>query len=389
MFNQEDFEKIVSFIRDLYHQPEGIVPLHAPVFRGNEKKYLAECIDTTYVSYVGKFVNRFEEAIAAYTGAKYAVAVVNGTAALQIALLVAGVEENDEVITQPLTFVATANAIRHANAWPVFVDVDRDTLGMSPSSLEEFLEEHVTIENERAVNKNTGRRIKVVVPMHTFGFPCRIDQIVDICQKYHLLVIEDAAESLGSFYKGKHTGTFGVSGILSFNGNKIITTGGGGMIITNDQTVAEKAKHLTTTAKVPHPWEYIHDQVGYNYRMPNLNAAVGLAQYEKLAGHLNVKRKIAQTYKKYFINNFPDIAYVDEMTDSRSNFWLNSVMFPGKESRDLFLKYTNEQSIVTRPAWQLMHQLKIFQSSNDDKLPVAEMIYDRLINLPSGVRHKL
>ena len=292
MFDQKDFAKIVSFIRDLYHQPEGIIPLHAPVFRGNEKKYLAECIDTTYVSYVGEFVTRFEKAIADYTGAKYAVAVVNGTAALQIALIVAGVEENDEVITQPLTFVATANAIRHANASPVFVDVDRDTLGMSPSSLQAFLEEHVTLENECAVNKSTGRRIKAVVPMHTFGFPCRIDQIVALCRKYNLVVVEDAAESLGSFYKGKHTGTFGLSGILSFNGNKIITTGGGGMIITDDQAFAEKAKHLTTTAKVPHAWEYIHDEVGYNFRMPNLNAAVGMAQW-KYCSYIQNKKKTA------------------------------------------------------------------------------------------------
>ncbi|NMC13439.1 MAG: LegC family aminotransferase [Chloroflexi bacterium] len=376
---------MVSFIRDLYHQPEGIIPLHAPVFRGNEKKYLAECIDTTYVSYVGEFVTRFEEAIAAYTGAKYAVAVVNGTAALQIALIVAGVEENDEVITQPLTFVATANAIRHANAWPVFIDVDHDTLGMSPSALQEFLEENVSIENECAVNKSTGRRIKAVVPMHTFGFPCRIDQIIALCRKYNLVVIEDAAESLGSFYKGKHTGTFGLSGILSFNGNKIITTGGGGMIITDDKTFAEKAKHLTTTAKVPHAWEYIHDQIGYNYRMPNINAAVGLAQYEQLVSHLNIKRKVAQTYKVFFENEFSEITYIEELADSHSNFWLNTILFPDKISRNQCLKYCHEQGIMIRPAWRLMHRLKMFKQCQTFNLNESKKCTAKLINLPSSV----
>lgn len=384
MFDQKDFVKIVSFIRDLYHQPEGIIPLHAPVFRGNEKRYLAECIDTTYVSYVGEFVTRFEEAIATYTGAKYAVAVVNGTVALQIALLVSGIEPNDEVVTQPLTFVATANAIRHVNAWPVFIDVDKATLGMSPESLASFLKKQTVRKKKGIYNISSGRRIKAVVPMHTFGFPCRIDEIVRICSIYDIDVIEDAAESLGSFYKERHTGTFGKAGILSFNGNKVITTGGGGAIITNEMTFAELAKHLSTTAKVYHPWEIIHDQLGYNFRMPNLNAAVGVAQMEKINDFIVNKRSTASYYQEYFSSI--GLNYLKEPANSRSNYWLNCILLRNKKNRDDFLEYTNRNGIMTRPAWRLINELDMYRKCMSVDLHNVNSIYTRLVNLPSGLR---
>lgn len=384
MFDQKDFVKIVSFIRDLYHQPEGIIPLHAPVFQGNEKKYLAECIDTTYVSYVGEFVTRFEEAIATFTGAKYAVAFVNGTVALQIALLVSGVEPNDEVITQPLTFVATANAIRHVNAWPVFIDVDKATLGMSPESLDSFLKNQTVRKKNGIYNKSSGRRIKAVVPMHTFGFPCKIDEIVRICSVYDIEVIEDAAESLGSFHKEKHTGTFGKAGILSFNGNKIITTGGGGAIITNERKFAELAKHLSTTAKVYHPWEIIHDQLGYNFRMPNLNAAVGVAQMEKINDFIVNKRSTASYYQEFFSSI--GLAYLKEPTNSRSNYWLNCILLRNKNDRDDFLEYANRNGIMIRPAWRLINQLDMYRTCMSVDLRNVTSISARLVNLPSGLR---
>lgn len=384
MSDEQLFEKIVRFIRELYNKPEGIIPLHAPVFRGNEKKYLMECIDSTYVSYVGAFVNRFEQMIADYTGAKYAVAVVNGTVALQIALIVAGVEPNDEVITQPLTFVATANAIRHANAWPVFVDVDRDTLGMSAASLSDFLQKNIMMKKDSAYNKLSGRRIKAVVPMHTFGFPCRIDEILDVCAKYDLVVVEDAAESLGSLYKGKHTGTFGLAGILSFNGNKIITTGGGGMIITDDDKIAQRAKHLTTTAKVPHPWEFIHDEVGYNYRMPNVNAAIGVAQMERIHNYIQNKRNIAGDYRTFFRET--DIEFFIEPTNAFSNYWLNTILVRSQEMRDDFLHYCNEFGLMVRPVWRLLNKLVCFSESQYFKIENAVTLEQRIANLPSSIR---
>ena len=271
----KNYKEIIEFIRGLYNEPKEFIPLHAPAFNGNEKEYLLECIDSTFVSSVGKFVDQFEEDIAKYTGANYAVACVNGTSALHIALKLVGVVQNTEVLTQPLTFIATANAIKYCNADPVFIDVDLDTLGLSPEKLENWLKNNTkfNISTKSAINKITGRKITACVPMHTFGHPCKIDEIVEICNKYNIPVVEDAAESLGSTYKGKHTGTFGKVGVLSFNGNKIITTGGGGMLLFNDTELAKKAKHLTTQAKVTHLWEFIHDDIGYNYRMPNINAA--------------------------------------------------------------------------------------------------------------------
>lgn len=277
---QSNYNEIIKFIRKKFNSPKGFVPLHEPRFRGNEKKYINECIDTTFVSSVGKFVTRFEEMIAEFTGAKHAIAVVNGTAALHMALLLSNVKSEDEVITQALTFIATVNAISYVGAKPIFVDVDLDTMGLSPVALEKFLSENALLKNGMCINKTSGRRIKACVPMHTFGMPCRIDAIAAICEKYNIDLIEDAAESLGSYFNGQHSGTFGKFGTLSFNGNKTITTGGGGMILTNNEDLAKLAKHLTTTAKVPHQWEFIHDMTGYNYRLTNLAAALGCAQMD-------------------------------------------------------------------------------------------------------------
>jgi len=384
------FQEITQFIRQLYNDPEGFIPLHAPVFSGNEKKYLNDCIDSTFVSSVGKYVDKFEEMVAEYTGAKKAIVTVNGTNALHLALLVSGVKPGDEVITQPLTFIATANAISYANAKPVFIDVDRDTMGLSPIALQTWLAENVEMKEvndfeawHQPFNKTTGNRISAVVPMHTFGHPCRIDKIVEICNEYNIPVLEDAAESLGSFYKEQHTGTFGKLGILSFNGNKTITTGGGGMILTNDQELGNHIKHLTTQAKVPHPWEYFHDQVGYNYRMPNINAALGVAQMEQIDSYLSAKRKLAETYKNFFAQT--DIQFIPEPENSRSNYWLNCILLPNRNERDAFLKYTNEHGIMTRPVWELMNSLPMFQNAHCGDLINSEWIADRLVNIPSSV----
>ncbi len=330
------FEKIITFIRDLYGQ-EGSIALHAPRFLGNEKQYVDECIDSTFVSSVGQFVDRVEKDLSAYTGAGYAVATVNGTAALHVALLLAGVQPGDEVLTQPLTFVATCNAISYCGARPVFLDVDRDTLGLSPENLADFLENHTAPTQNGCVNKTTGRIIRACLPMHTFGHPARIDQIDDICRQYHLILIEDAAESVGSFYKGRHTGTFGKLGTLSFNGNKIITCGGGGAILTSDEALARQAKFLTTTAKRPHLYEYVHDLPGFNYRMPNLNAALLIAQIEQLDGFLQNKRETAQRYKEFCEQ--AGFEFVSEPPYARSNYWLNAVIFEDKNMRDGFLNF--------------------------------------------------
>ena len=310
--NNNQFSSTVNFIREIYNN-DSFIPLHEPRFIGNEKKYLNECIDSTYVSSVGKFVDEFEKKIAQYIGAKYVIATTNGTSALHIALLLANVTNNDEVITQPLTFVATCNVISYCGAAPVFIDVDKDTMGLSPTALKRFLESSTTIENQQCVNNTTGKIIKACVPMHTFGHPCRIDEIKDICNEYYISLVEDAAESIGSFYKDKHTGTYGHMGVISFNGNKIITGGGGGCIITNDEELAKKAKHLTTTAKVPHKWEYTHNMIGYNYRMPNLNAALLTSQLENLQTFLSSKRSIAMAYKEFFKDK--PYGFVEEPTN--------------------------------------------------------------------------
>lgn len=373
---------VVEFIRSTY-KTDAFIPLHEPRFKGNEKQYLNECIDSTFVSSVGKFVDRFEEEIAKYTGSKYAVATSNGTSALHIAMIVAGVEKGHEVITQPLTFVATCNAIRYCNALPIFVDVDKDTMGMSPHALETFLNSNAEVRSNKCINKLTGSIIKACVPMHTFGHPCRIDQIKKICNKWHIALVEDSAESLGSLYKGRHTGNFGELGVISFNGNKVITSGGGGCILTNDEKFASVAKHLTTTAKQPHKWDYTHDMVGYNYRMPNLNAALIVAQLEQLDGFLLAKKKLARAYFDFFEKT--DFHFVSEPANSLSNYWLNTIILKDRRSRDIFLDETNKQGIMTRPIWTLMNKLSMFKNVQCGDLSNSEWLEDRAVNIPSSV----
>ena len=381
------YSDFINFVRELFGNTNEFIPLHEPRFWGNEKKYLNECIDSTFVSSVGKFVNQFEQKVAEFTGAKYAVATVNGTAALHIALILSEVKAGDEVITQPLTFIATANAISYAGAKPVFVDVDRDTMGLSPEKLEDFLKKNTyRVEEptgEFTYNKISKHRIKACVPMHTFGHPARIDELKQIADRYNITLIEDAAESLGSYFKGKHTGTFGLMGTLSFNGNKTITTGGGGMIITNDEAIAKMAKHLTTQAKVPHKWEYEHDYVGYNYRLTNLSAALGVAQMEQLPGFLKSKRLLAHQYKKFFEQT--PIDFVSDSGNTISNYWLNAIVLKDRAERDRFLLETNENNIMTRPVWKLMNELKMFSNCQSGNLSNAEWLADRVVNIPSSV----
>lgn len=385
-----NFEYIVNTIKSLYGSNQSFIPLHAPVFIGNEKKYLEDCIDSTFVSSVGKYVDKFEEVVAQYTGAKKAIVIVNGTNALHLSLLSVGVKNDDEVITQPVTFIATANAISYCNAHPVFIDVDRETLGLSPEKLDLWLSSNtITRKNSitksiETINKNTQRRIAAVVPMHTFGHPCRIDSIIEVCNKYNIPVVEDAAESLGSFYKNQHTGTFGKIGVLSFNGNKIVTTGGGGMILTNDIELGSKIKHLTTQAKVPHAWEFNHDEIGYNYRMPNVNAALGLAQMENIGKFIESKRATALEYKKQFDSN--NISFFTEPRDSKSNYWLNVILLSDRKERDEFLQYSNSNGVMTRPLWTLMNKLPMFSNCQTDDLSNAKWLEDRVVNIPSSVR---
>ena len=374
-------QKIVEFIKKIYKKDK--IFLHEPLFIGNEKKYVNDCIDSTFVSSVGEYVNRFEKEFAKKVGSRYAIATVNGTAALHIALILANVERDDEVITQPLTFVATCNAISYIDAKPIFVDVDLDTLGMSPKSLKNFLETNCKIQDNRCINKTTGKTIKACVPMHTFGHPCRIDEIKEICDNWQITLVEDAAESLGSYYKNRHTGTFGKLGVFSFNGNKIITSGGGGAIVTDDENLAKRAKHLTTTAKVPHPYEYVHDEIGYNYRMPNLNAALLVAQLENLEFFLKKKRELASEYKNFF--DKMDIKFIEEPLNAKSNFWLNAILLDDINQRNEFLKFTNSNGVMTRAIWKLMNELEMFKECQRMNLKNAKYLEERVVNIPSGV----
>jgi perosamine synthetase len=376
-------KKTINFIKELYGKDT--VVLHEPVFRGNEKKYLNECIDSTFVSSVGKFVDLFEQKMSEFAKAKRAVVTVNGTAALHIAQKLCGVGQGDEVLTQPLTFIATVNAISYTGAKPVFIDVDKDTLGLSAEKLEKFLRINGEIKNDGfTYNRLTAKRIKACVPMHTFGHPVRIKEIAGICEKYNIDLIEDAAESLGSYVGGKHTGLFGKVGILSFNGNKLLTTGGGGMIITNDEEIGRHAKHITTTAKVPHRWEFVHDEIGYNYRMPNINAALGCAQLELLPEFLKEKRMIAAEYKKFF--DSAGIDFFTERDGTAANYWLNVLIMKNKEERDEFLHQTNDNGVMTRPIWTLMNKLKMYQDCYADNIENAEWLEQRVVNIPSSVR---
>ncbi len=375
------FQPIFNFIRSIYH--EDFTPLHRPVFEGNEKQYLIECVDSNFVSSLGAGVTKFEQQIAAFTGSTYAVATVNGTAALHVALQLAGVQRDDEVITQALTFIATCNALSYAGARPVFVDVDRDTLGLSPTALRQFLVSHAEMRHGRAVNKSTGRRLTACVPMHTFGFPCRIEEIVSICDEYGIAVVEDAAESLGSYVGTRHTGTFGKLATLSFNGNKVITTGGGGMIITDDAALAAHAKHLTTTAKVPHPFEFVHDEVGYNYRLPNLNAVLGCAQMERLPEMLKVKAEVAGCYAEFFES--VGVTFMRAPRGTTANYWLNAIVLDSLQERDEFLEFTNSRGVMTRPIWRLMTRLTMFGHCQHDGLANSMWLEDRVVNIPSSV----
>jgi len=377
------YRNIVEFIQEIYGTRD-FISLHEPRFIGNEKKYINETIDSTFVSSVGEYVDKFEEMIASFTGAKYAIATSSGTSALHISLKLVDVDENCEVITQPLTFVATANAINYCGAKPIFIDVDKDTLGLSAVKLREFLEEFAFINHHgECVNKTTNKIIKACVPMHTFGHSCKIDEIVSICNKYNISVVEDSAESLGSYYKNKHTGTFGKVGIFSFNGNKIITTGAGGMIITDDKDLAQKAKHLTTTAKRPHLYDYIHDEIGYNYRLANLNAALGVAQMENLNFFIQKKRELSKKYIEFFKEL--DIEFIIEPKNSVSNYWLNAIILKDVEERNRFLRYTNDNGVVTRSIWRLMNKLEMFKDAQCGDLSNAEWLEDRVVNISSSV----
>jgi aminotransferase in exopolysaccharide biosynthesis len=378
MINQQ----ILSFIRETFNTNE-FIPLHEPRFNGAEKKYLLDAIDSTFVSSVGAYVDRFETMIEDISKTKKAIAVVNGTSALQVALRLAGVQNGDEVLTQALTFIATINAIIYNGASPVFLDVDIDTMGLSPKAVNAFLDEYGELRDGVCYNKKTNKKIAACMPMHTFGFPVHLDELITICTKWNIPIVEDAAESIGSEYKNKPTGSFGKLGIYSFNGNKVVTCGGGGVIMTNDIELGNKAKHLTTTAKVPHPYEYVHDEIGYNYRMPNINAALACAQLEQLDSFIQNKRILANNYKNYF--NTIGVKFRTELTNTKANYWLMCVELKDKSERDLFLKETNINKVMTRPIWQLIFKSPLYSNFQKDDQTNAMYLEDRIVNIPSSV----
>ena len=376
------YESFIAFVRDLYKTSD-FIPLHEPQFLGNEKEYLLEAVDSTYVSSVGHCVETFENTLANYTGVKHAIATVNGTAALHVALKLADVREQDQVITQSLNFVAVCNAIYYCNGEPIFLDVNKESLSLCPDRLEEFLSEYCDVRNDGTCwNKKDDRPVRACVPMHTFGFPADLDRLKEICDAYNIILIEDSAESLGSFYKHKHTGSVGKLSILSFNGNKIITTGGGGMVLTNNDALAHQARHLTTTAKILKGWSWQHDQIAFNYRLPNLNAALGIGQMENITKYLDSKRKIANKYHNW--GNENSLQFVKEQEDTKANYWLNTIIAENREARDIFLKETNENNIGTRPAWKPMHKLNFNKNAVFSDLQNTEWLYDRLVNVPSS-----
>lgn len=376
-----DANQIVQFVREMYGSNDPI-SLHEPIFKGNDKNYVIEAIESTYVSSVGMFVDKFENELQDFTGSSSAIATMNGTAALHAALYASGVTKDDLVITQALTFVATCNVIDHLGAEPIFVDVSPTSLGMCPVALEAYLQENAEFRDNGCIQKSTGQNIRAIVPMHTFGHPVELDELIKIAENWGIPVIEDAAESLGSFYKGSHTGTIGLYGALSFNGNKIITTGGGGAVLCSSEKDGKRIKHLTTTAKVPHPYEYIHDEPGFNFRMPNLNAALGCAQLEVLDQYLKNKRHIATMYKNFFSDS--DVSFFNEPDYAKSNYWLNSIICNSRKQRDEILKKTNDSYVMTRPVWRLMHKLPMFKKSLRGDLSYSEKIEQLLINLPSS-----
>ncbi|EAJ3324911.1 aminotransferase LegC [Campylobacter jejuni] len=377
------FKKEISFIKSLFNKEN--IALHEPCFIGNEKKYLLECIDSGFVSSVGEFVTRFEEALKEKTKARFVIATNTGTAALHIALLANGIDENCEVITQSISFVATANAIAYTGAKPVFLDIDENTLSLSPKALEHFLENQTYQKDNLSYNKTTHKLIKACVIMHTFGLSAHIKAIKELCEKYHILLIEDAAEALGSTYENKALGTFGKCGILSFNGNKIITGGCGGAILSDDENLAKLAKHLSTTAKIPHPYEYDHDRIAYNYRLCNINAAILLAGLENLELFLENKRELAKIYKDFF-KNHDKCKFIDEKSNEKSNFWLNTLLFKDENLRNIFLEECLKNNIFVRPVWKSLPSLKAFQNCQSNELINTKKLEKRLINLPSSVR---
>lgn len=386
-----NYHLIIDFIRDYYNAKQGqFIALHEPKFMGNEKKYLNDCIDSTFVSSVGKYVDIFEKEIANFCGSKFAVATTNGTSALHASLVALDINSECEVITQPLSFIATSNAICYTGAKPIYIDVDLDTMGLSPDALESFLIKNTILKNGRAINKKTNKIIKACIPMHTFGHPVKILEIQKICSQWNILLIEDAAESLGSFIHNNsryiHTGNFGICGILSFNGNKTITCGGGGAILTNDESLAKKLKHITTTAKIPHPFEYKHDMLGFNYRLPNINAALAVAQIENLSDFLKDKRKLAEQYSDFFANHYECISFINARKDTLPNFWLNAILLDSKKSRDDLLEFSNKNNVMMRPIWQLNNECPYLKNTQCDALTNAKFLSDRIINIPSSVK---
>jgi aminotransferase in exopolysaccharide biosynthesis len=377
------YKEIIDFVK-LQYPKQDFIPLHAPVFNGNEKKYILDTIDSTFVSSVGAYVDMFELKMAELTKTHKAIAVVNGTSALQVALRLVGVKYGDEVLTQALTFIATINAIIYNGASPVFLDVDLDTMGLSPNAVQFFLEEYGELRDGVCYNKKTNKKIAACMPMHTFGFPVHLDELIIICNKWNIPLVEDAAESIGSEYKGMPTGSFGKLGVFSFNGNKVVTSGGGGAIVTNDLNLGIKAKHLTTTAKVPHPYEYVHDEIGYNFRMPNLNAALACAQLEQLNSFIQNKRKLAIKYSEFF--EAKGVRFRKELQKTKANYWLMCLELENKKDRDAFLKETNEAKVMTRPIWQLIFKSPLYSDFQRDAQTNAIYLEDRIVNIPSSVR---
>ena len=378
-----NFNDIIGFIKNQYPSKD-FIPLHEPNFTGKEKKYILDAIDSTFVSSVGAYVDKFELMMADLTKTKKSVAVVNGTSALQVALRLSGVGSGDEVLTQALTFIATINAIIYNGASPIFLDVDLDTMGLSPNAVNAFLEENGEIREGVCYNKKTTKKIAACMPMHTFGFPVHLNELMTVCGKWNIPVVEDAAESIGSEYKEQPTGSFGKLGVFSFNGNKIVTSGGGGAIVTNDIELGLKAKHLTTTAKVPHPYEYVHDEIGYNFRMPNLNAALACAQLEQLDSFIENKRELAKQYNTFFTSK--GVNFRTELPNTKANYWLMCLELKNKKDRDLFLKETNDNKVMTRPIWQLIFKSPIYSSYQRDAQENALFLEDRIVNIPSSVR---
>ncbi|WP_416141354.1 LegC family aminotransferase [Lysinibacillus capsici] len=376
----QQWREFAESIKKLYGKE--FVSLHEPTFNEKEVEYVTDCVKSGWVSSVGSYVTRFEEDLAKFVGVKRAVAVVNGTAALHIALKIVGVEENDEVLMPSLTFIATANAVSYLQAIPHFVDVNKETLGVDPFKLEKYLNKIAELRQGELYNKHTNRRIKALVPMHTFGHPCMMDELVALCEKYKIVLVEDAAESLGSYYKGKHTGTFSKVSAMSFNGNKIITTGGGGAILTDDETLADYAKHLTTTAKVPHRWEFIHDEIGFNYRMPNINAALGCAQLEKMNDFLKQKRGLTIIYEG-LLKNIEGIRLFKEPIETMSNYWLQVMLLDEQYDRNEVLNFLNEQGVMSRPIWTPIHELEMYKDCPKMNLFTTQQLKQRMINIPS------